>query len=329
MLYPPIQRKSSSTLRREDEVPNINAVNAVVPADGDDYIKSHIFTIRGVQVMLDRDLALLYGVGTKVLNQAVKRNICRFPERYMFQLSEDEVKSVSPLRSQIVTSSWGGLRYLPYAFTEHGIIMLASILRSETAISASIAITDAFVAMRKALVSISPMLERVETIKRRQIVNQQRNEERFDAIFKAMEGGDFPPQKVFFEGKHYDAYSFACKLVKKSMKRIVLIDGYCDETTLDILSQKRGGVDVVVATSKKSAAKSLTPIAIEKFNKQNPSLSVRIAGMFHDRFLIIDDSEIYLLGASLKDLGRRYCAVVMMEASFIPSILKHIGLVDL
>ena len=202
---------------------------AIAAENGEDFIKSRIFTIRGVQVMLDHDLATLYGVETKVLNQAVKRNIGRFPMRFMFQLSEQESAN---LKSQNVTSSWGGRRYSPYAFTEQGVAMLASVLKSETAVEVSIRIMDAFVAMRRALVAIAPVLTRLDTMERRQITDQQRNDERFDIIFKAMDGGDFPPQKVFFGGKHYDAYFFTRKLVRKATKSIVLVDNYCDDVTL-------------------------------------------------------------------------------------------------
>ena len=223
-----------------------------------DLIRSRIFTIRGVQVMLDRDLAELYGVATKVLNQAVKRNIERFPERYMFQLNKDDVANMrlqivtgsstetslrsqivtlnsddpgSILRSQIVTSRWGGTRYLPYAFTEHGIIMLASVLNSPTAVEASVRITDTFVAMRKALASIAPLLARIEETDRRQIAdqakndaNQERNEERFKLILDAMQDKKFPPHKVFFDGQVYDAFEQMKKFVRMAKKELIVID---------------------------------------------------------------------------------------------------------
>ena len=165
----------------------------------DDLIKSRIFTIRGVQVMFDCDLASFYGVPTKRLNEQVRRNVERFPEDFMFQPTADELAS---LRSQFATSNSGrgGTRYAPYVFTEHGIIMLASVLKSGVAVEASIRITHAFVAMRRALSSIAPLLNRIDVVERRQITDQSRNEERFDAIFKAMDGEDFPQQKVFFEG---------------------------------------------------------------------------------------------------------------------------------
>ena len=198
--------------------------------------------------------------------------------------------------------------------------MLASILKSEVAVQASIRITHAFVAMRRALSSISPLINRIDMVECRQIADQQRNEERFDTIFKAMDGGEFPPQKVFFDGRHYEAYSFAKKLVGKATKSILLVDGYCDDVTLDILSAKRCGVKVTVATVEKTP---ITDTAIAKFNKQNPTLEVRHTGRFHDRFLVIDDKELYHFGASLKDLGRHYCAVSRMDAAFIPSILQR------
>ena len=198
--------------------------------------------------------------------------------------------------------------------------MLASILKSEVAVQASIRITHAFVAMRRALSSISPLINRIDMVECRQITDQQRNEERFDTIFKAMDGGEFPPQKVFFDGRHYEAYSFAKKLVGKATKSILLVDGYCDDVTLDILASKRCGVKVTLATVEKTP---ITDTAIAKFNKQNPTLEVRHTGKFHDRFLVIDDKELYHFGASLKDLGRHYCAVSKMDAAFIPSIMQR------
>lgn len=295
----------------------------------DDFIKSRIFTIRGVQVMLDRDLAELYGVQTKVLNQAVKRNANRFPPEFMFVLAKDETDELVTNCDRFASMKHSSVPMR--AFSEHGVIMVASVLKSEVAAQISVRITRVFVAMRKALASIAPILMRIDNVEQRQIADQirseetqQRNEERFAKIFKAMDGGDFPPQKVFFEGKHYDAYSFAKKLVRKASKRIVLVDGYCDEVTLDILSQKKGGVEAVVATAQKMIDKHLTAVAVEKFNKQNPTLTVKAVGAFHDRFLILDGKDLYHFGASLKDLGRKYCAVTKMDAMFIPSILQRI-----
>lgn len=311
----------------------ISSPTGIEPSE-DDFIKSRIYTVRGIQIMLDSDLAKIYQVETRVFNQAVKRNENRFPPDFRFQLNLEEYRF---LISQIVTSkderneTRGGRQKAPYAFTEQGIAMLSGILKSEVAVLTSIRLMNAFVAMRRALASISPVVSRLDVLERRQITdqtrndeNQQRNEERFDTIFKAMDGGGFPPQKVFFEGKHFEAYSFAKKLVRKAETDIVLVDGYCDDVTLDILAQKKGGVSVLVATSQKAIARHLTPVAVAKFNRQNPALSVKAVAAFHDRFLILDGKELYHLGASLKDLGRRYCAVTNMDAMFIPSIIQRI-----
>ena len=207
-----------------DDSKQDEAATAVVAANGDDFIKSRIFTIRGVQVMLDRDLAALYGVEVKRINEQVKRNAERFPEDFMFRLTKEEC-----LRSQIATLNMEQgqhLKYMPYAFTESGVAMLSGVLRSSVAVDVNVRIMRAFVAMRRALASIAPVLARIAEVERLQleeksarITDQQRNEKRFDTIFKAMDGGDFPPQKVFFEGKHYDAYSFARKLMRKATRK--------------------------------------------------------------------------------------------------------------
>ena len=299
-----------------------------IPAT-DDFIKSRIFTVRGLQVVVDRDLAELYGVQTKVLNQAVKRNANRFPPEFMFVLAKDETEELVTNCDRFASMKHSSVPMR--AFSEHGVIMVASVLKSDVAAQIGVRITRVFVAMRKALASIAPILMRIDNVEQRQIAdrtrneeNQRRNEERFDTIFKAMDGGDFPPQKVFFDGKHYDAYSFARKLVRKAKKNIVLVDNYCDDVTLDILSQKCGGADVLIATTHKSATKFISPTAVAKFNKQNPTLTIKTVGSFHDRFLILDGTELYHFGASMKDLGRQYCAITKMDAMFIPSIMQRI-----
>ena len=240
-------QKSGISAESTSILETVGKVDIVTKDIDDDFIKSRIFTIRGVQVMLDRDLAMLYGVPAKRVNEQVKRNAERFPDDFMFRLTKEEC-----LRSQIATLNMEHgkhLKYMPYAFTESGVAMLSGVLRSSVAIEVNVRIMRAFVAMRRALASIAPVLSRVSEVERLQLeeksnrlADQSRNEERFDAIFKAMDSGDFPPQKVFFEGKHYDAYSFAKKLVRKAAKKIVLVDGYCDDVTLDILAQKKGGV---------------------------------------------------------------------------------------
>ena len=253
-----------------------------------DAIRSRILTIRGVQVILDRDLAELYGVTTGALNQAVKRNKNRFPERFMFQLTKEESEN---LKSQSVISSWGGSRSYPYAFTEQGIAMLSSVLRSETAILVSIRIMDVFVAMRKALASFSPMLMRLDIVERRQIIDQARNEERFKLILDAMQDKKFPPQKVFYDGQIYDAFEQMKKFVRMAKKELIVIDPYFADCVLPLIARKRQGVSVVVV--KNSRNKLLHAVDVAKFNAQYAnSLTVKTSDKFHDRFLIIDKSTL-------------------------------------
>ncbi len=188
----------------------------VAPAAIDDgFIKSRIHTIRGVQIMLDRDLAMLYGVDVKRINEQVKRNAERFPDDFMFRLTKEEC-----LRSQIATLNverGKHLKYMPCAFTESGVAMLSGVLRSSIAVDVNIRIMRAFVAMRRAFVSIAPMLARLDGVERRQIADQARNEARFDTIFKAMDGGDFPPQKVFYDGQVYDAFERSILILDRSV----------------------------------------------------------------------------------------------------------------
>ena len=309
-----------------------------------DVIRSRIFTIRGVQVMLDRDLAELYGVATKVLNQAVKRNIERFPERYMFQLNKDDVANMrsqivtgssteTSLRSQIVTLNKGQgqhLKYMPYAFTEQGIAMLSAILKSETAIQVSLKIMDAFVAMRKALASIAPLLARIEATDRRQIAdqakndaNQERNEERFKLILDAMQDKKFPPQKVFFDGQVYDAFEQMKKFVRMAKKELIIIDPYFADSVLPLIAQKRKDVEVVVI--KNSRNKLLHDVDVAQFNTQYAdSLTVKVSDRFHDRFLIIDKTTLIHVGASLNHLGKKCFAFSSLDKSNIPDILVKI-----
>ena len=312
---------------------------AIQELSNSDLIRSRIFTIRGIQVMLDRDLAELYGVATKALNQAVKRNIERFPERYMFQLNKDDVANMrsqietlnsdnpgSILRSQIVTSRWGGTRYLPYAFTEHGIIMLASVLNSPTAVEASVRITDTFVAMRRALASIAPLLSRIEATERRQLKlvdSQVRNEERFKLILDAMQDKKFPPQKVFFDGQVYDAFEQMKKFVRMAKKELIIIDPYFADSVLPLIAQKRKDVEVLVV--KNSRSKLLHNVDVVQFNTQYAnSLTVKVSDRFHDRFLIIDKTTLIHVGASLNHLGKKCFAFSSLDKSNIPDILAKI-----
>lgn len=289
-------------------------------------IRDCIFTVRGVQVMLDRDLAAIYQVSTSAFNQAVKRNIGRFPPEFRFQLTREEHRL---LMSQIVISKHaegretrGGVRKLPYAFTEQGIAMLSGVLKSEVAIQTSIRLMNAFVSMRRTLATMAPVLARIEASERRQIADQFRNEERFTAIFDAMRDKRFPPQKVFYDGEVFDADAFAVRHVMRARTSILLIDSWIDVNTLDILAKKHGRVCADVVTSRRGNKLAETDIA--KFNAQYGGLTVRTSEAFHDRFLVIDDRELYLIGASLKDLGKKCFGFMKMDAGEIAGLKRRI-----
>lgn len=287
-----------------------------------DAINNLIYTIRGRQVMLDSDLAMLYQVETKVFNQAINRNIERFPERFRFQLTREEYAS---LRSQIVTSKGkGGRRYMPYAFTEQGISMLSAVLRSDIAIQISIKIMDAFVEMRRFLTSNALMFARINEMEMKQVIFQEHTEEKFDKIFRYIAEYQESSQKIFFDGQIYDAFSLLVDLVRKAESKLVLVDNYVDVDTLNILAKKKAGIEVVIYTSR---GNKLTETDIKNFNKQYPTLEVRNTGMFHDRFLIIDNTYAYHIGASIKDAGKKCFGVNLIEDNrIIRDILERLKL---
>lgn len=271
-------------------------------------IQNMIYSVRGKQVMLDSDLAQLYHVETKVFNQAVKRNINRFPEHFRFQLTESEFKN---LRSQIVTSrendsTHGGRRYMPYVFTEQGIAMLSAVLKSDIAVDVSIKIMDAFVKMRNFLLSNREMFARLDRVELKQLETDKKLEEVFNYIATNTE----VKQNIFFDGQIYDAFSFIVGLIQKAKKEIILIDNYVDVHTLNILCKKNKSVDIIIATSGKG---NLSTKDINKFNAQYPKLSVKITTDFHDRFLIIDKEEVYYIGSSIKDAGKKSFGITKIE----------------
>ena len=270
-------------------------------------IQSMIYTFRGRQVMLDSDLARLYQVETKYLNRQRNRNAERFPEDFCFQLSKEEYEI---LRCQNVTSKKengsGGRRYLPYVFTEQGIAMLSSVLKSEVAAKASINIMRAFVEMRKFLISNNEMFARLDRVELKQLETDKKLEEVFDYIATTKE----VKQKIFFNGQIYDAFSLMVEIVEKAEKELILIDNYVDVNTLNILSKKRKQVDVMIVTSGKG---KLTEKDISKFNSQYPRITVKINEDFHDRFIIIDRKEVYHIGASIKDAGKKSFGITKLE----------------
>ena len=289
-----------------------------------DMIRSRIFTIRGIQVMLDRDLAELYGVATKRLNEQVKRNVERFPSTFMFHLSSDEMSELVANCDRFKSMKHSSVPMT--AFTEHGILMLASVLKSDVAIKASIRITETFVAMRRALASIAPLLARIEATERRQLKledSQVRNEERFKLILDAMQDKKFPPQKVFFDGQVYDAFEQMKKFVRMAKKELIIIDPYFAVCVLPLIAQKRTGVQVQVVKNLRN--KLLHDVDVQQFNTQyKNSLTVTVSDNFHDRFLIIDKTTLIHVGASLNHLGKKCFAFSSLDKSNIPDILAKI-----
>ena len=316
--------KNQNEVQLVEESGEVTNSLAVAELTTVDVIRSRILTTRGVQVMLDRDLAELYGVEVGQLNRQVKRNIERFPEDFMFQLTKEDCT-----RCQIGTlyerggKSLNWSTYLPYVFTENGIAMLSGVLRSPRAIAANIKIMRAFTAMRRALASLAPLLSRIEATERRQLKQedaQVRNEERFKLILDAMQDKKFPPQKVFFDGQVYDAFDQMKKFVRMAKSELIVIDPYFDDSVLPLIAKKRPGVMVLVV--KNSRKNQLHGVDVAQFNAQyGDTLTVKESDKFHDRFLIIDKSTLVHVGASLNHLGKKCFAFSSLDKSNIPDIL--------
>ena len=271
-------------------------------------IKSLIYVVRGQQVMMDSDLAMLYQVETKAFNQAVSRNIERFPENFRFQLTKEEFDA---LRSQIATSNGrGGRRYRPYMFTEQGIAMLSGVLRSNVAIQVSIRIMNTFVEMRRFIANNSLLFEKVSDIELKQLEYQKSTDEKFDKVFKYIEDHAEAEQQIFFDGQIYDAFSLITSIIRKAQKEIILIDGYVDIDTLNILAKKNTGVDVKIYTY---ASAQLTNRDTANFNAQYPTLTVKKTQVFHDRFIILDGKSAYHIGASVKDAGKKCFGISLIN----------------
>ena len=301
----------------------MNDLTVAEPANVD-AIRSRIFTIRGVQVMLAPDLADLYQVETRSFNQSVKRNLKRFPDNFRFQLTKAEL-------GEVITKcdNPDRLRFspqLPFAFTEQGIAMLSGVLNSDIAIQVSIRIMNTFVAMRRALATLAPLLARIEATERRQLKQedaQAHNEERFKLILDAMQDKKFPPQKVFFDGQIYDAFEQMKKFVRMAKTELIIIDPYFADCVLPLIAQKRQGVAVLAV--KNSRNKLLHAVDVAKFNAQYAnSLTVKTSDKFHDRFLIIDKTTLIHVGASLNHLGKKCFAFSSLDKSNIPDILAKV-----
>ena len=288
-----------------------------------DKIESLIKVIRGQQVMLDRDLATLYGVEVKRLNEQVKRNIKRFPKDFMFQLTKEEC-----LRSQFATLNEGRgqhLKYMPYVFTENGVAMLSSVLRSDTAIEVNIRIMRAFTSMRHFLQNNAEVFQRLSTLEYHQLEMQQHFQEsdkRIEEVFRRLdEGNAKPKQGVFYNGQIYDAYNFVSDLIKSAKKRIILIDNYVDETVLTLLDKREDGVSAFIYTQQINRQFQLD---IDRHNAQYPPINVETFRLSHDRFLCIDD-DVYHIGASIKDLGKKWFGFSRMEILTPDELVERIN----
>ncbi len=280
-------------------------------------IQNKILLIRNQQVMIDRDIAELYGVETRILNQAVKRNMERFPNEFCFQLNEDEFEK---WKSQFVISNSikMGLRKRPFAFTEQGVAMLSAVLKSDKAVTASIQIIKAFVSMRRFLLSNAQIFQRLDSLE----IHRIESDKRIDELFTRMDRYKIDDtQGIFFQGQIFDAYAKFQSFIAQAQKEIVLIDNYVDITVLERLSTKNSGVDVTIYTLPNTR---LTAQDVRSFNAQYPTLTVRHTTSMHDRFLIIDNSILYHVGASLKDLGKKCFAFELFDAGFIPDILAKV-----
>ena len=288
-----------------------------------DKIESLIKVIRGQQVMLDRDLAALYGVEVKRLNEQVKRNIKRFPKDFMFQLTKEEC-----LRSQFATLNEGRgqhLKYMPYVFTENGVAMLSSVLRSDTAIEVNIRIMRAFTSMRHFLQNNAEVFQRLSTLEYHQLEMQQHFQEsdkRIEEVFRRLDEGNVKPkQGVFYNGQIYDAYNFVSDLIKSAKKRIILIDNYVDETVLTLLDKREDGVSAFIYTQQINRQFQLD---IDRHNAQYPPINVDTFRLSHDRFLCIDD-DVYHIGASIKDLGKKWFGFSRMEILTPDELVERIN----
>ena len=283
-----------------------NEINSLVVQDNisNEEIKNLIYTIRGKQVMLDSDVARLYHYETRRINETVKRNIERFPIEFCFQLTSQEYEV---LKSQIATSNIrGGKQKLPYVFTEKGILMLSGLLKNEVAIEVSIKIIEAFVEMRKFISSNGQLFERLTNVEYKLL----EHDKKFDQVFDQLQHEENIKQKIFFEGQIYDAYSLIIDILKKANKKILIIDNYIDDSVLKMLTKKNKNVEVIILTSDKS---NIEKIDIQKFNKEYPVLKVAKTNKFHDRFILIDNKEMYHLGASIKDLGKKCFGINKIE----------------
>ncbi|MBU4011706.1 MAG: ORF6N domain-containing protein [Proteobacteria bacterium] len=274
-----------------------------------DEIHRRIYTLRNVQVMLDKDLAQFYDVKPIRLREQVKRNIKRFPSDFMFQLSAEEVDLMVSQNAIPSKQHLGGS--LPFAFTEQGVAAISAVLTSERAIEVNIQIMRAFVAMRKFITTNAQIFQRLNIVERKQLEYKLETDEKFNRIFNALEEKEITPkQGIFFDGQIFDAYQFVSDLIRTARKSIIIIDNYIDDTVLTHLTKRRKNVTVTILT--KTITKQMV-LDVEKYNQQYQPVDIKEFNNSHDRFLIIDDKTVYHFGASLKDLGKKWFAFSKMD----------------
>jgi hypothetical protein len=266
-----------------------------------DNIPELIHTVRGLQVMLDSDVAKLYGYETRRINETANRNIERFPDSFRFRLTNEEIEEL-PMRSQFATASKRNVTAQPYVYTEHGIVMLAGLLRNDIAVKVSLNIVKVFVEMRKVLVNIGSTEFRVSSLETKMVENTTK----IDQVFDAFQKGDFPAQKLFYKNSFYDAYDYVVKLVEQASTSIIVIDNYLDNSILEMLSHKSAEVETTIIATNKS---KMDKVAIESFEKQYGEIKIVKDMSFHDRFIIIDKTDVRKFGASFKDLGKQIFGV--------------------
>ena len=285
-------------------------------------LKDKIYTIRGQQVMLDVDLAEIYGYETKYFNRQIKNNIERFDEDFRFQLTDEEVAN---LRCKFCTSSWGGSRYKPYAFTEQGIYMLMTVLKGELAVSQSKMLIRMFKEMKHFIQNNAHIFVEIDNIKNHLLqsdIHQKETDKKVSEIFTLLDKYNVcDRQGIFFQGQIFDAYAKFESFIAQAKQEIILIDNYVDLSILERFAKKQPAVSVTVFTAPKTR---LTAQDIQKFNAQYPTLTVNHTTKMHDRFLIIDKQNLYHIGASLKDLGKKCFAFEVLDSSLIPLLLQNL-----
>ena len=281
-------------------------------------IEDCIYTIRGEQVMLDSDVAYFFGIETKNLNKQMKRNVNRFPDDFCFQLNSNEFKN---LRFQNATSNYGGRRYLPYVYTEEGIIALAGVIKSDVASKMSVEIARKFIQMRKFILENGDTLLALAKLQNRQIEFENKTNQKFDEILMSISKADLPKQALFYAGQFYDAYEYVSDIIRRANNSIVLIDPYCDSKALTYLKNKKPNVQVLVVTSNPS---KIEMEELNKFKSQYGEIVIKQLDNNHDRYLIVDNEECYNLGASLNYLGKKSFSIIKNDdINIIKELLKY------